>query len=228
MDFSLFGLLSWYLVFLFSLVAHEAAHAYASWKLGDPTAHQGGQVTLDPFPHISREPIGTVVVPLLMYFHSGWMIGWASAPFNLEWARLYPKRQAVMAFAGPVANIAIVLGCFLFMKVGIVLGFFSAPFYPDAEHLVVARNADWLYVLARFASIAFYLNTILFLFNMLPVPPLDGWSVLKLILPNAMLSIHKKIGEIPAMRWGGILVAWLIFPKIGRPILSFAEHLIGI
>jgi Zn-dependent protease len=228
MDFSLFGLLSWYLVFLFSLVAHEAAHACAAWKLGDPTAHQGGQVTLDPYPHIKREPIGTVVLPLLVYIHSGWMIGWASAPFDPVWASKYPRRHALMAMAGPAANFCIVVAALLIMKIGIYCGVFTSPIYPDAEHLVVSASANWLYVAARFLSIAFYLNMILFLFNLFPVPPLDGFSVLKGVLPDALMDIHKEIGMNPILRWGGIIVAWALFPTIGRPLLQFAERLIDI
>ena len=228
MDFSLFGLLSWYLVFLFSLVVHEAAHSFVAWKLGDSTAHRGGQVTLDPYPHIKREPIGTVVLPLLLYMHSGWMIGWASAPFDPVWATKHPRRHALMALAGPASNLCIVLATLILMKIGILCGSFTSPIYPDSEHLVVSASANWLYVAARFLSIAFYLNIILFLFNLFPVPPLDGWSILKGVLPDALMGIHRQISVNPFLRWGGIIVAWLLFPTIGRPLLQFAERLIDI
>ena len=102
--------IGWYLIFLFSLVAHEAAHAFTAWRLGDPTARKGGQVTLNPLPHIRREPIGTVAVPLVSYLIGGWMIGWASAPYDPEWARRNPRRAALMSFAGPAANL--LLGAF--------------------------------------------------------------------------------------------------------------------
>jgi len=228
MEFSLFGLLSWYLVFLFSLVVHEAAHSFVAWKLGDPTAHQGGQVTLDPYPHIKREPIGTVVLPLLVYIHSGWMIGWASAPFDPAWATKHPRRHALMALAGPASNFCIVLVALILMKIGIFCGAFTGPIYPDAEHLVVSESANWLYVAARFLSIAFYLNIILFIFNLFPVPPLDGWSVLKGVLSDTLMGIHRKISVNPLLRWGGIIVAWVLFPTIGRSLLQFAERLIDI
>ena len=133
-----------------------------------------------------------------------------------------------MALAGPASNFCIVLVALLIMKIGIFCGVFTSPIYPDAEHLVVSETASWLYVAARFLSIAFYLNMILFLFNLFPVPPLDGWSVLKGVLPGALMSIHKEIGMNPILRWGGIIVAWLLFPKVGRPLLQFAERLIDI
>lgn len=92
-DISLFQGTAWYIVFLFSTTVHEAAHALVALKLGDDTAHRGGQVTLDPTPHVRREPFGMVVVPLLSYFLGGWMVGWASAPYDPEWARRYPRPQ---------------------------------------------------------------------------------------------------------------------------------------
>src|SRR5690348_17172584 len=96
------GLL-WYVVFVGSTVCHEASHAWTALKLGDDTASRGGQVSLDPVPHIRREPIGMVVLPLLTWFIAGWMMGWASAPYDPEWARRYPRRAALMALAGPAA-----------------------------------------------------------------------------------------------------------------------------
>ena len=68
--------------FLFSTTVHEAMHALVAWKLGDPTAYNGGQVSLSPIPHIKREPIGMLVLPLLTAMTQGWAIGWASAPYD--------------------------------------------------------------------------------------------------------------------------------------------------
>src|SRR4051812_6354787 len=90
------GLFIWYVIFLLSLTIHEAAHALVALWGGDDTAYRGGQVTLNPWPHIRREPMGMVFMPLLTYFVSGWMIGWASAPYNPIWGMRYPRRQAAM------------------------------------------------------------------------------------------------------------------------------------
>src|SRR3974390_119056 len=84
--------LIWYIVFLFSTVFHEAAHSWVALKMGDPTAYEGGQVTLNPAPHIKRSPFGLIFVPLFTFFSSGWMMGWASAPYNPHWALQYPRR----------------------------------------------------------------------------------------------------------------------------------------
>lgn len=80
-DFLINGLV-WYIVFLLSTTCHEAAHAWAAKLGGDLTAFHGGQVSLDPVPHIRREPFGMVVFPILSYVMGGWMMGWASAPYD--------------------------------------------------------------------------------------------------------------------------------------------------
>ena len=89
----------WLAAFLLSLTCHEAAHALVGKLGGDTTA--AAQVTLDPIPHIKREPFGTLVVPIASFFlqGGGWMIGWASAPYDPNWANRFPKRAAIMAAA---------------------------------------------------------------------------------------------------------------------------------
>src|SRR5580704_4114037 len=101
--------LVWYVAFLFSTVCHEAAHALAAKLGGDLTAAEGGQVSLDPIPHIRREPFGMVVFPILSYAVGGWMMGWASAPFNPQWALQHPRRSAWMSLAGPGANFSLTI-----------------------------------------------------------------------------------------------------------------------
>jgi len=80
-QFLILGLI-WYIVFLFSTTCHEGAHALAAKWGGDPTASHGGQVSLNPLPHIRREPLGTVVVPIVSYFWMHWMIGWGQRPLR--------------------------------------------------------------------------------------------------------------------------------------------------
>src|SRR5258705_12444602 len=99
----------WYIAFLFSTTCHEAAHALAAKLGGDPTAFEGGQVTLNPIPHIQRSPFGMIVVPILSYALGGWMIGWASAPYDPAWQRRHPHRGALMALAVPPANFVIIM-----------------------------------------------------------------------------------------------------------------------
>ncbi len=95
----------WYVAFLFQLTCHEAAHALAANWGGDDTAARGGILTLNPLPHIQREPFGTVLVPALSLLLAGWMVGWGSAPYDPLWQRRHPHRAAWMALAGPGANL---------------------------------------------------------------------------------------------------------------------------
>ena len=117
----------WFLAFLFSTTVHEAMHAWAAMKGGDLTAYHGGQVSLSPIPHIQREPIGMLVLPLLTAMTQGWAIGWASAPYDPYWAARYPKRAAVMAAAGPIGNLILAAIAFTLLKVGLNAGWFVAP-----------------------------------------------------------------------------------------------------
>ena len=118
--------LAYYVAFLFSTTLHEASHAWAALRGGDPTAYHGGQVSLDPWPHIRREPIGMVLLPLLSVFASGWPIGFASAPFDPSWAMRYPRRAAWMALAGPAANFSLVLLAAAGILFGLHTGVFAA------------------------------------------------------------------------------------------------------
>src|SRR5437763_13725039 len=93
-EFLLAGVM-WYVVFLLSTTCHEAAHAWAASLGGDLTAFHGGQVSLDPLPHIRREPFGMVVFPILTYIASQWMMGWASAPYDPYWAQRRSEERRV-------------------------------------------------------------------------------------------------------------------------------------
>src|SRR5205085_8307741 len=94
---------------------------------GDRTAYHGGQVTLDPIPHIRREPFGMVVLPLLSVLLAGWPIGFASAPFDPAWAMRHPRRAAWMALAGPVGNFILVLVAAILLRAGLAAGLFQPP-----------------------------------------------------------------------------------------------------
>src|SRR4026209_1158754 len=109
----------WFVAFLFSTTVHEAMHALVAWKGGDPTAYHGGQVSLSPIPHIRREPIGMLIVPLLTALTQAWAIGWASHPDAPRWAAHYPKRAALMAAAGPAGNLLIAFVAIVLIKIGL-------------------------------------------------------------------------------------------------------------
>lgn len=215
-QFLAFGLI-WYLAFLVSITAHEAAHAWAGWKLGDVTAYRGGQVTLNPWPHVRREPFGTVVVPILSYLFAGWVMGWASAPYDPHWAARYPKRAAWMAAAGPAANFVLALLAVLLMRLGIALGWFSLDVTGLAS--VVASSAGGTgETAAALLSILFSLNLLLGVFNLVPFPPLDGHAVLPLVLPDRLADAWLDWMRQPIFSLVGLVVAWRLIGEAFLPI----------
>jgi Zn-dependent protease len=217
MEYVTTGLL-WYVAFLFSTVLHEASHAFLAYRLGDRTAYDGGQVTLDPFPHMKREPIGTIVIPILSYAIGGWMIGWASVPYNFEWALTYPKRSAVMSLGGPAANLILVLLGAIAIRVGIVFGFFVPPDSINYTRVVVAASDGVMTTVASFVNVFFSLNLLLFMFNLLPIPPLDGSGLAPLFLKTESARKYLLFIRNPAFAFMGLFLAWKVFGSLYGPI----------
>lgn len=219
--------LAWYFVFLLSVTAHEAAHALAALWLGDRTAYYGGQVTLNPLPHIERAPFGMVVVPLVSYWIlGGWLIGWGSAPYDPAWAARYPRRAALMAVAGPLANLVLVLLAAGIIRAGLYFEYFRLPEYLFeayfAFHELVQPGGEGLAVgAAQLVSILFLLNVILLVFNLLPFPPLDGHAVWYLVLRRETSSRMQDIFRHPAAPLIGILIAWKVFPMLRFYIFGY-------
>jgi len=227
MDTSNLGLgLAWYLVFVFSVIFHEAAHALVAMKLGDPTAYHGGQVTLNPVPHIKREPFGMVIVPLLSYFSGGWMFGWGSAPYDPQWASQYPRRSALMSLAGPTANLILVLAAAALIRAGMAAGMFSAPDRIIFSQVTTAGGPGLGHALAVVVSILFTLNLILLIFNLIPFPPLDGGGILPLIMTRDSSARLEAMIHHPMFSIIGLIVAWNLFDRLFRPVHLFAINLL--
>lgn len=199
--------LTYFVVFLFSTTLHEAAHAWSAYKLGDPRAYEGGQVTLNPLPHIQREPWGMILIPLFSLTMSGGqsLFGWASAPYDPSWARHYPKRAAIMAAAGPAANLLLVVVAGLLMR-----------FTPALQIQGVAQPVE----------ILFRLNLLLFAFNLLPVPPLDGSAILPVFMSENMAERYRETIHQPMFALIGLLVAWSCLRYIYGPIEFLAIRLL--
>ncbi|MGA8234678.1 MAG: site-2 protease family protein, partial [Candidatus Acidiferrales bacterium] len=178
----------WYIVFLFSTTCHEGAHALAAKWGGDPTAFHGGQVSLNPLPHIRREPFGLVLVPIVSYFWMHWMIGWASAPYDPNWQAAHPRRAAWMALAGPGANFILFLSSGLAIRLGMLLGVFHEPVRASFTHMTEASVPGVAGFAATFLSIFYVLNLLLGTFNLLPVPPLDGANGIAVFMSNAVAA----------------------------------------
>ena len=218
---------TWFVVFLFSTTLHEAGHAFAAYKLGDPTAYEGGQVSLNPLPHIQREPVGMILVPLITFATSqgGWMMGWASAPYDPAWAHRYPKRAAVMALAGPAGNLLLVLISGLAIRLGLTTGVFYPPESINFTQ-VTAADGGWAEGMVAPLSILFSLNLILFFFNLLPLPPLDGSAVIPAFLSDSAAQRYREFLHQPFMSLLGLLVAWRVFPLIFEPLNLLAINLL--
>jgi Zn-dependent protease len=187
-------------------------------------------VTLDPLPHIKREPVGTVVVPVLSYLVGGWMIGWASAPYDPVWARKYPQRSALMALAGPLSNLLVVVTVGLVIRLGMVLDVFYAPASINLSHIVGAHQDGVAAIVATLLSILFSLNLLLFTFNLIPIPPLDGSGIVPLFLGKNQALSYMAFIHSSHLGFIGILIAWKLFDFIFNPMhllfinMLYPEH----
>jgi Zn-dependent protease len=218
----------WYIVFLFSTVAHEAAHGLAAHLGGDPTAYEGGQVTLDPVGHIKRSPFGMVLIPIMSYFQTGWMMGWASVPFDSAWGKRHPRRQALMSLAGPGANFLLALIGIITIKVLLAVHVFDVPEQIRFDQLVRQAGepvaGSLVNGLAMALSVLVNLNVLLGFFNLIPIQPLDGAGVVEGLFPNSVGKLYDQMREIPILQFVGLLVAWNVFPAV--TFLSFALYLV--
>ncbi|MEI6557780.1 MAG: site-2 protease family protein [Rhodospirillaceae bacterium] len=181
---------------ILAITFHEAAHGFVAWKLGDDTAWQLGRVSFNPIRHI--DPVGTVILPALMYFTTPFVFGWAK-PVPVNFARLgNPKRDMVwVALAGPAINI--------------VLALLSAFLVPAMAGLPQPAYS-WA-VRALLTSVE--INVVLAVFNMLPIPPLDGGRVAVGLLPRP-LAIRLAGMEREGMAL--LMLVFLILPAVGSQI----------
>ncbi len=221
------GLLIWYLVFLFSTTFHEFSHAFLAYKGGDLTAYETGHVTLDPTPHIRRSPIGMVIVPILSYIQLGWMVGFASVPFNGDWGRQNPRKQAYMSLAGPGANLLLAVVALVAMR-GLVAAHVFVYVLSPSQYVEAIGGGPHspLAALALALSVMLKLNVVLCLFNLIPVPPLDGAGVLAGLFPDTVGSWYDRLRQMPAFELLGLIVAWRVFPYVAEPAFRFVLGLL--
>jgi Zn-dependent protease len=201
---------TWIVPILIAITFHEAAHAYAAWKLGDETALRLGRVTFNPLKHI--DPFGTILLPAVLFLtNAPFLFGWAK-PVPVAFRNLrHPRRDmAIVAVAGPLINV--------------VLATASAALI-HLVRLVPEEAAPWL-LQTLYQSIL--LNLVLAIFNMIPVPPLDGSRILLSLLPGPLARPYAKLE-----RFGFLILLGIIFllPMLGRQIgvdLNIFRWLVGV
>lgn len=213
-----------YFVLLFSITIHEASHGWAAKKLGDPTAFQLGRVTLNPIPHI--DPVGTVMLPLIMMFTGIPLIGWAKPvpvnPMNLRNPR---KDNLWISAAGPISNFMAATGFVIILQ---ILKFLSpkllqAAFYSVPGQASQLQFAQGLGLILYFGIL---INIALGIFNLIPIPPLDGSGVLMRFLSDEAAEKYDKIRPYGIFIIFG-LIFFRFFQIIFTPIQAFLQMLIS-
>jgi Zn-dependent protease len=174
-------------IMLFSVVIHEISHGYMALRLGDPTAKHMGRLTLNPIPHIDL--VGSVLVPLFSLFVAGRVfIAWAKpVPVNPMNFSNYKRDDILVSVVGPFSNLALALVCSIAV---IVLGKFGG-FAVDPDPSLASEGMTFL---VRMFYGGIYLNVVLAIFNLLPIPPLDGSHVLATVLPNELAEAYRRVG----------------------------------
>jgi len=189
---------------LFAITLHEVAHGWIARQLGDPTAMMLGRLTVNPIKHI--DPIGTVVVPLLLLLSSGFVFGWAK-PVPVTWENLKnPKRDmALVAAAGPGANLVMALFWAIVLKLG---------------HGLAGAIPAYVQPLLLMGQYGIFINLVLMVLNLLPVPPLDGSRIVSAFLPGPWAYQYSRLENYGLIILLLLLVtgalSWLILP----PVLS--------
>lgn len=201
-------------VLIASLSIHEAAHALAADRLGDPTARQLGRLSINPAVHV--DPIGTLLFPLIAFLTNVPLIGWAKpVPVDLRYLK-HPKRDfALVAAAGPASNL-------IMAAVGAVL---LAVVPGGAPGDLAARALTG--PLFQLLNLFVYVNVLLAVFNMIPVPPLDGGNVLLGILPTGPARIIEQLRP-----WGFLILYALmltgVLSTLLGPVANYLLYLLGV
>jgi Zn-dependent protease len=191
---------AWTLPVLFAITVHETAHGWMALQLGDKTAMMLGRLTLNPIRHI--DPLGTILIPGLMYMMAGFMFGWAK-PVPVTWQNLkQPKRDMVLvAAAGPAANLLMAVLWALTIRIGLALG--------DTGLALVFMGVAGIFI-----------NTVLMVLNLLPLPPLDGGRVMTGLLPGPLAYKFSRIEPYGFFILVGLLVTGLL-GVILWPVIEF-------
>ncbi len=216
------------LVLAFSV--HECAHAWTAWRLGDPTARMLGRVTLNPLKHL--DPFGSVIMPLLALFYHWPLIGWAKpTPVTGRNFKNYRRDDILVTLAGPASNlISATIALILLLVIkhlvpGGVLAIETAVALASHIPGVATENLPTLFPIALFLYFVILINLLLFVFNLIPIPPLDGSHVVRHFLPYKALQLYDRIGMF------GLFLLFLvggsfIFSIFFSPLLATFNHIL--
>ena len=190
-------LIFYFIAFILSLSVHESAHALTSYWFGDDTGRLQGRISLNPMAHI--DPIGTILIPLMGFLSAlqGFppLIGWAKPVETnpLRWRNKDMANISVSA-AGPISNFLLALVVFIVMKTMIVSGTVMPGFIKPFTFIQpTPGQPDWMLPVCTFLSLMLMLNVALAIFNLIPIPPLDGSHVLETLLPDSLKGVYDQI-----------------------------------
>lgn len=207
-------------VLILAFTVHECAHAWTAWRLGDPTARMLGRITLNPLKHL--DPFGSVIFPLIGLYYGGMLFGWAKpTPVTARNFKNYKRDDIIVSLAGPASNLlmaSVALVLLLIMKhaVGGGLVAIEAARYLAHRVPIATDNLPPLFPIALFLYYVIFLNLLLFVFNLIPVPPLDGSHILRHFLPYNALQVYDRIGMfgmlIIMLLAGGFIFRIFLYP----------------
>jgi len=219
---------------LFSLSFHEMAHAYASYRLGDPTAKRLGRLTLNPLRHL--DPLGTLMLIISMY--SGFGFGWAKpVPIDPTYYKNYKRGTVLVSLAGPLSNLFLAFVFSLPMAViGMNNGISTSNIY-NSIYGIYGRGFSAEVIIFNISRFFYMVNIGLAVFNLIPVPPLDGSKILSAVLPTKtyfnLMRYENYIGmiflAIMVLRPGILSTVLLPFRKAAEGLLSLlATPILGL
>jgi Zn-dependent protease len=215
------------LILAFSI--HECAHAWTAWRLGDPTAMMLGRITLNPLKHL--DPLGSVLFPLISLVYGGFLVGWAKpTPVTARNFKNYKRDDILVTLAGPASNLisaTIALLLLVVLKHLIPNGVVSiATAMAIAQHVpgVTTDGLPALFPIALFLYLVIVINLLLFVFNLIPIPPLDGSHILRHFLPYKAVQVYDRMGMF------GLIILFLVggrfISAMFAPLFATFNHIL--